>query len=97
MKISSGEEAVIPIPIYPEEYKPLLNIEYALTFNIPFIVVSLDKILNPDTFKPDINVVLLLNIEFALTFNTPLIVVLLYRIVNPETFNDEINVALLLK
>ncbi len=60
---------------------PLLKTELELTCNIPFIVVSFDKVARPETLNADMNVSLFLNIEFELTFNIPLIVVLLYSVV----------------
>ena len=67
----------------------LLNVEYPLTFNVPNIVLLLDKVVKPDTFNDDNNVVSFTNLEYPLIFNVPNIVVLLDKVVNPETFNDD--------
>ncbi len=41
----------------------LLNEEYPLIFNVPNIVVLLDKVVDPNTFNDDNNEVLFNNVE----------------------------------
>ena len=63
-------------------------------FYVPNIVVVLNKVVNPETFKDDYNGVLFNNVEYPLICNIPHIVVFFDDVVKPETFNDETNVAL---
>ncbi len=72
----------------------LLNIEFALTFNLPLLTVSLYDVVNPDTFNDDNNITLLLKVESALIFNIPKREVLFEKVVKQYTFNDDNKVVL---
>ena len=61
-------------------------------FYVPNIVVVLNKVINPETYKDDNNGVLFNTLEYPLIFNVPHIVVLFDDVVKPETFDDETNV-----